>query len=204
MSLTPGTQLGPYEITAKIGAGGMGEVYRARDTRLHRDVALKILPAIFTADPARRARFVQEARAASALEHPHIAMIHDIGEADGVTYIAMELVRGHPLSDLVARRSLAPERGLRLAIEIAEALARAHDVGIVHRDLKPANVMVTIDGHAKVIDFGLAKLVDVLGGESRETVARQVTESGMVLGTVSYMSPEQAEGVRVDHRSDGF
>jgi eukaryotic-like serine/threonine-protein kinase len=182
----------------------MGEVYRARDTRLHRDVALKILAATLTIDSTRRERFVQEARAASALEHPHIAVIHDIGEADGVTFIAMELVRGEPLSDLVARGPLAAERALELAIEIAEALARAHDVGIVHRDLKPANVMVTTEGHAKIIDFGLAKLVDVLGGESRETVARQVTESGMMLGTVSYMSPEQAQGAPVDHRSDVF
>jgi serine/threonine protein kinase/Tol biopolymer transport system component len=204
MALPPGSRLGPYDVTAKIGVGGMGEVYRARDTRLHRDVALKILPAELTRDAARHARFVQEARAASALAHPHIAVVHDIGETDGVTFIAMELVRGEPLSDLVARTSLAPERAVDLAIEIAEALAHAHDVGLVHRDLKPANVMVTTEGHAKIIDFGLAKLVDVLGGESRETVTRQVTESGMVLGTVSYMSPEQAEGAPVDHRSDVF
>ncbi len=204
MPLPPGTRLGPYDITAKIGAGGMGEVYRARDTRLQRDVALKILPAALTIDPARRARFVQEARAASAIEHPHIAMIHDIGDAEGVTFIAMELVRGDPLADLVARGPVAPARAIELAIEIAEALARAHDVGVVHRDLKPANVMVTTEGHAKIIDFGLAKLVDVLDGESRETVTRQVTELGVVLGTVSYMSPEQAQGTVVDHRSDIF
>ena len=204
MALPPGTRLGPYAITAKIGAGGMGEVYRARDTRLHRDVALKILPAALTIDPARHERFVQEARAASAIEHPHIAMIHDIGDADGVTFIAMELVRGEPLADLVARGPLAPARAIELAIEIAEALARAHDVGLVHRDLKPANVMVTTEGHAKIIDFGLAKLVDALDGESRETVARQVTEAGMILGTVSYMSPEQAQGAAVDYRSDVF
>jgi serine/threonine protein kinase/Tol biopolymer transport system component len=204
MPLPPGTRLGPYDITAKIGAGGMGEVYRARDTRLHRDVALKILPAALTNDPARRERFVHEARAASAIEHPHIAMIHDIGDADGVTFIAMELVRGEPLADLVARGPLAPARVSELAIEIAEALARAHDVGLVHRDLKPANVMVTTEGHAKIIDFGLAKLVDALDGESRETVTRQVTEPGMVLGTVSYMSPEQAQGAVVDYRTDVF
>jgi serine/threonine protein kinase/Tol biopolymer transport system component len=204
MPLLPGTRLGPYDITAKIGAGGMGEVYRAHDTRLHRDVALKILPAALTIDAARHKRFVQEARAASAIEHPHIAMIHDIGAADGVTFIAMELVRGEPLGDLVARGPLAPARAIELAIEIAEALARAHDVGLVHRDLKPANVMVTTEGHAKIIDFGIAKLVDALDGESRETVTRQVTESGMVLGTVSYMSPEQAQGAVVDYRSDVF
>ena len=204
MDLSPGTRLGPDDIAAKIGAGGMGEVYRAHDTRLHRDVALKILPPELTSDPARHARFVQEARAASALAHPHIAVVHDIGEADGVTFIAMELVRGEPLSDRIARGAAPPERAVDLAIEIAEALAHAHDVGLVHRDLKPANVMVTTEGHAKIIDFGLAKLIDVLGGESRETVTRQVTESGMVLGTVSYTSPEQAEGAPVDHRSDIF
>ena len=202
--MPPGRRLGPYEIIEPIGAGGMGQVYRAHDERLHRDVAVKILPPALLADPTRRARFVQEARAASALEHPHIAVIHDIGEADGVTYIAMELVRGAPLADLVARGPLAPARAIDLAIEIAEGLARAHEVGIVHRDLKPANVMVTTEGHAKIIDFGLAKLVDSLNGELRETVARQVTESGMVLGTVSYMSPEQAQGATVDRRSDIF
>jgi len=204
MSLSVGTRLGPYEIVSRLGAGGMGEVYRAHDTRLHRDVALKILPPALTTDPARHERFIREARAASALEHPHIAVVHDIGDADGVTFIAMEVVRGEPLSVLVGRSALTPERALDLAIEIAEAFARAHEVGIVHRDLKPANVMVTTEGHAKIIDFGLAKLVDALGGESRETVARHVTESGMVLGTVSYMSPEQAVGAAVDHRSDIF
>ena len=203
-SIGPGAHLGRYEIGARIGAGGMGEVYRARDTRLHRDVALKILPPAWTSDPARHERFVREARAASAIEHPHIAMIHDIGDADGVTFIAMELVRGETLADLVARGPLAPARAIELASEMAEALARAHDIGLVHRDLKPANVMVTTEGHAKIIDFGLAKLVDALGGESLETVTRQVTELGMVLGTVSYMSPEQAQGLPVDHRSDIF
>src|SRR5206468_8967457 len=141
--LAAGRRLGPYEIVAPIGAGGMGEVYRARDTRLHREVALKILPRALVADPARRERFVQEARAASALEHPHIAVIHEIGDADGVTFIAMELVRGEPLSDVIARRPLAPARALDLAVEIAEGLARAHGTGSVHRDLKPANVMLT-------------------------------------------------------------
>src|SRR5262245_464141 len=202
--LSAGTRLGPYEIRGPLGSGGMGEVYRAHDTRLHRDVALKILPTALTTDPARHARFVQEARSASAIEHPHIAMIHDIGDADGVTFIAMELVRGEPLSGVIARGPIAPARALGLAIEIAEALARAHEIGIVHRDLKPANVMVTTEGHAKIIDFGLAKLIEGLDGESRETVTRQVTEAGMLLGTVGYMSPEQAQGAPVDHRSDVF
>ena len=156
----PGRRLGPYEIVETIGAGGMGEVYRARDARLDRDVAIKVLPAALVADPVRRARFVQEARAASALEHPHIAVIHDIADADGLTFIVMELVRGEPLSALLERGPIAPSRSIELAIEIAEALSRAHDDGIVHRDLKPANIMVTGDGHAKIIDFGLAKLSD--------------------------------------------
>src|SRR5262249_35856318 len=183
----------------------MGVVYRAGDVRLNRDVALKVLPADLVADPARRARFVQEAQAASALEHPHIAVIHEIDEADGVSFIAMELVRGEKLSDLTARGPLAPGRALDLAIEIAEGLARAHDRGIVHRDLKPANVMLTEEGHGKIIDFGLAKLVDPLSGESDGvTVLKSETDPGVVLGTVSYMSPEQARGGKVDHRSDVF
>ena len=203
--LTTGHRLGPYEILGVLGAGGMGEVYRARDTRLHRDVALKVLPPALVADPLRRERFVQEARAASALEHPHIAVIHDIGEADGVTYIAMELLRGEPLRDVIARGPLRPARALDLAIEMAEGLARAHETGIIHRDLKPANAMVTEDGHAKIIDFGLAKLLDTLGSDpSAETAVRNLTDSGLVLGTPSYMSPEQAHGARVDARSDIF
>jgi eukaryotic-like serine/threonine-protein kinase len=201
--LAAGTQVGPYRIDALIGAGGMGEVYRARDTRLHRDVALKVLPSALAGDPARLARFVQEARAASALEHPHIAVVHDFGSAEGVTYIVMELVRGQSLSDLVAHGPLTPARALDLGIEIAEGLARAHEIGLVHRDLKPANVMVTTDGHAKIIDFGLAKLIDVLSDDGA-TRSAHLTESGVVLGTASYMSPEQARGAVVDHRSDVF
>src|SRR5947208_2150684 len=195
VDLAVGSRLGAYEIVERIGAGGMGEVYRARDTRLHREVALKILPRALVADPARRERFVQEARAASALEHPHIAVIHEIGDADGVTFIAMELVRGEPLSDVIARTPLTPVRTIDLAVEIAEGLAHAHDKGIVHRDLKPANVMLTDDGHAKIIDFGLAKLVDALSGENDGVTAlKHETDPGVVLGTASYMSPEQATG----------
>jgi hypothetical protein len=205
VTLAPGIRLGAYEILTLIGSGGMGEVYRARDTRLDRDVALKVLPAALVADPARRERFVREARAAAALEHPHIAIIHEIGEADGVTFIVMELVRGEPLGEVIARGQLPAARALDLAVEIAEGLGRAHDTGIVHRDLKPANVMLTTEGHAKIIDFGLAKLVDSLGRDSiNATRAVPVTESGVVLGTASYMSPEQARGESVDHRSDIF
>src|SRR2546425_668820 len=161
----------------------MGVVYRAIDTRLNREVALKILPANLIADAARRARFVQEARAASALEHPNIAVIHEIDDAGGVSFIAMELIRGEKLSVVVGRGALAPARALELAIEIAEGLARAHDKSIVHRDLKPANVMLTEDGHAKIIDFGLAKLVDALemlsGDSVGETIVKAETDPGM-------------------------
>ena len=203
--LATGRRVGPYEIIEPLGAGGMGEVYRARDSRLHRDVALKVLPPALVSDPQRRARFVQEARAASALEHPHIGVIHEIGDADGITFIAMELVRGEPLRDVIARGPLPPARALALAVEIAEGLARVHETGIVHRDLKPANVMVTAEGHAKIIDFGLAKLVDALCGDaSAPTRTGLATESGVVLGTAAYMSPEQTRGEAVDHRSDVF
>ena len=200
-----GQTISHYRILAKLGQGGMGEVYRARDTSLHRDVALKVLPQAIVVDPLRRQRFVREARAASALEHPHIAVIHEIGEDQGVTFIAMELVRGEPLDALIARGPLTPARALDLAIEIAEALTRAHDIGIVHRDLKPANVMLTEQRHAKIIDFGLAKLAEPIGAESAvTTMSLRETESGLVLGTASYMSPEQARGGSVDQRSDVF
>jgi eukaryotic-like serine/threonine-protein kinase len=200
-----GRTLSHFEIIEEISRGGMGVVYRARDTRLHRDVALKVLPPALLADPDRRERFVQEARAASALEHPHIAVIHAIDEVDGISFIAMELIRGEKLSDVVARGPLPPSRALDLAVEVAEGLARAHDRRVVHRDLKPANVMLTEEGHAKIIDFGLAKLIDALSGDSDDvTVVKLETNPGAILGTVSYMSPEQARGAKVDHRSDVF
>ena len=204
MTLT-GRTLGRYEVLEEISRGGMGVVYRARDLRLNRDVALKVLPADLVAEAGRRARFVQEAQAASALEHPHIAVIHEIDDVDGISFIAMELLRGDKLSDLTARGAVAPGRALDLAIEVAEGLARAHDKGIVHRDLKPSNVMLTEDGHAKIIDFGLAKLVDALSGDSDGlTAIKHQTDPGVVLGTASYMSPEQATGGKVDYRSDIF
>jgi len=204
--LSPGQCIGPYEIVEAIGAGGMGEVYRARDTRLHRDVALKILAPALVANPARRARFVQEARAASALEHPHIAVIHEIADIDSITCIVMELVRGEPLGALVAKGPIPASSAIALALEITEALARAHDIGIVHRDLKPANVMITADSHVKVIDFGIAKLVGTSDDTPTQsmTVVDSLTGAGMAVGTVTYMSPEQAQGDAVDHRSDIF
>ena len=204
MSLA-GQTVSHYKIVEEISRGGMGVVYRATDTRLNRDVALKVLPAELVADDDRRERFVREARAASALEHPNIAVIHDIGDVDGVSFIAMELVRGDKLSAAIASGQFAsnPGRALEVAAEIAEGLARAHSQGIVHRDLKPANVMLTEDGHAKVIDFGLAKLLSSLSGDGN-TVTVGATDPAVVLGTVSYMAPEQARGGVIDHRTDIF
>jgi eukaryotic-like serine/threonine-protein kinase len=208
MSLAAGTKLGPYEVLAPLGAGGMGEVYRARDTRLGRDVAIKVLPADRLADPARRARFVQEARAASALNHPHIVTIHEIESAEGVDFIVMELVHGKTLDALIPRAGMRLGETLRVAIPLADALAAAHAAGIVHRDLKPANVMVTPEGVVKVLDFGLAKLAqaDAGSGENSTTLDAQarLSRPGTVAGTPAYMSPEQATGGAVDTRSDVF
>ena len=203
MSLA-GRTVSHYKIVDELSRGGMGIVYRATDTRLNRDVALKVLPAELTTDRDRRERFIREARAASALEHPNIAVIHDIGEADGISFIAMELIRGEKLSTAIHNGQMAanPSRALDIAIEIAEGLARAHSQGIVHRDIKPANVMLTEDGHAKVIDFGLAKLLAPIGGG--DTVTASATDPKLVLGTVAYMAPEQARGGTIDHRTDIF
>jgi tetratricopeptide (TPR) repeat protein/TolB-like protein/predicted Ser/Thr protein kinase len=199
-----GRTLAHYRIVEEISRGGMGVVYRATDTRLGRDVALKVLPDDLLHDVERRERLLHEARAASALEHPHIAVIHAVDDVDGVTFIAMELIRGEKLSDALARGPLSQSRALDLAAEIAEGLARAHDTGIVHRDLKPANVMVTDEGHAKIIDFGLAKLAEPAATNASTATHRANTEDGIILGTAAYMSPEQARGARVDYRSDVF
>jgi serine/threonine protein kinase/tetratricopeptide (TPR) repeat protein len=201
-----GRRLSHYELLAEISRGGMGVVYRARDVNLGREVAIKVLPDELSHDPERRARLLQEARAASSLEHPHVAVIHEVGEVDNVTFIAMELIRGEKLSELIARGSLTSARAVALAIEVAEGLARAHDMGIVHRDLKPSNVMVTDEGHAKIIDFGLAKVLEPATPEQGSTVsvAAPLTREGAILGTAAYMSPEQARGARVDHRADIF
>jgi tetratricopeptide (TPR) repeat protein len=201
-----GRTLAHYEVVEEISRGGMGVVYRARDLDLDRDIALKVLPAELTSDRPRRERLLREARAASALEHPNIAVIHGVGEAEGVAYIAMELIRGEKLLDSIARAALQVRRALDLAIEIAEGLTRAHDKGVIHRDLKPANVMVTEDGHAKIIDFGLAKLVPTTESAEDETATADSphTAPGQVLGTVAYMSPEQARGTPIDYRSDVF
>ena len=202
-----GRSLSQYRITASIGAGGMGEVYRATDSRLGRDVAIKVLPAATAADPERRQRFEQEARAASALNHPNILTVYDIGESDGTTYMAMELVDGKTLRELLASgEPVQTKKLLDIAVQTAEGLAKAHSAGIVHRDLKPENLMVSKDGYVKILDFGLAKLTETASQDvtGLPTVIGSATEPGTVMGTAGYMSPEQASGQPVDFRSDQF
>jgi eukaryotic-like serine/threonine-protein kinase len=205
LALTPGTRLGPYEVTGPIGQGGMGEVYSARDTRLQRTVALKVLPADQVADPERRRRFLQEARAASALNHPNIMTLHDIAHEAGVDFLVMEHVSGTPLDEVIRSGKLGVTQTIDYATQIASALAAAHSAGILHRDIKPANLIVTSDGRVKVLDFGLAKLAERPDpdGETR-TAERALTRPGMVMGTVAYMSPEQARGEPLDGRTDLF
>ena len=207
MVINVGSRLGHYEIIAPLGAGGMGEVYLAQDTRLGRKVALKFLPELFTADRGRLSRFAQEARAASALNHPNIITIHEIGEGEGTHYIATEFVEGETLRQHAARVRPNLPAALDLIIQVARALVAAHDAGIVHRDIKPENVMVRTDGYVKVLDFGLAKLTEqeqpTLDAEA-PTAALVQTEPGRVLGTVQYMSPEQARALEVDARTDIF
>jgi serine/threonine protein kinase len=206
MTLSTGTRLGPYEILSPLGAGGMGEVYLGRDTRLERQVAIKVLPADVAKDAERLRRFEKEARSASALNHPNIVTIYDIGSEDGVSYIAMERVEGTTLRELLLG-PLSIKKVLPIATQVAEGLSKAHDAGIVHRDLKPENLMVTKDGLVKILDFGLAKLSSSAGlgsDEGSQLPTLTVTTPGVVVGTVAYMSPEQAGGERVDFRSDQF
>jgi eukaryotic-like serine/threonine-protein kinase len=202
MPLSPGVHLGPYEIVGPLGAGGMGEVYRARDTRLRREVALKILPDDVSKDEARRARFEREAHAAAALNHPNILSVYDVGTADGVSYITSELVNGETVAELIVRGPVPPRTLLDIAVQVADGLSAAHAAHIVHRDLKPANVMVTTDGRPKILDFGVAKSSHASAGDA--TIAGHDTVPGMIVGTVGYMSPEQATGKPTDHRSDQF
>src|SRR3989441_2572326 len=215
MSLSAGTKLGRYEIRSQLGVGGMGEVYLAEDTRLHRKVALKILPADLASNQDRMRRFNQEATAAAALNHPHIAHIYEIGESDGVNFIAMEHIDGETLREKIHRDKAPLAKLLKYLTQVAEGLSKAHSAGIVHRDLKPDNIMITREGYAKILDFGLAKLIepqrpfdsgDTGSSEIATAVMRQHSNPGMVMGTVGYMSPEQAQGrVReIDHRSDIF
>ena len=203
MALEPGTRLGTYEVIAPIGSGGMGDVYRARDTNLRRDVAIKLLPHALGADPDRVARFEREARAVAGLSHPNIVAIHDFGNQDGVRYAVTELLEGQTLRDVMGAGPLAPAKAIQLVAQIARGLEAAHARGIVHRDLKPENVFVLEDGHVKILDFGLAKSAAPVASAATVTSPGR-TEAGVLLGTVGYMSPEQARGDTVDQRTDIF
>jgi Tol biopolymer transport system component len=205
MSLSPGARLGPYEIIASVGAGGMGQVYKARDTRLDRTVAVKILPPFVAHDPQLRQRFDREARTVAALNHPHICVLHDIGEQGGIAYLVMEYLEGETLASRLSRGPLPPDEVIRYGTEIADALDRAHRHGVIHRDLKPANVMLTRTG-AKLLDFGLARppVDDVFGSETRAPGDTPITQAGVLVGTLQYMAPEQLESGPVDARTDIF
>lgn len=209
MNLAPGTKLGPYEIVSLLGAGGMGEVYRARDSRLRRDVAIKVLPAALSLDSDRMRRFEQEALATAALNHPNILAVFDIGTSDGSPYVVSELLEGETLRDRLRGGAIALRKTLDYALQIAHGLAAAHEKGIIHRDLKPDNLFLTKDGRVKILDFGLAKLTQVdagasSSGTSMATVTHGGTEAGIVMGTAGYMSPEQVRGMVLDPRSDIF
>jgi serine/threonine protein kinase len=202
--------LGPYRVLERIGEGGMGEVFRAKDTRLGRDVALKVLPSTYAADPDRIARFQREAQVLASLNHPHIAAIYGLEEADGVRALVLELIEGETLADRIARGPLPVDEAFAIARQIAEALEAAHEQGIIHRDLKPANIKVNPDGRVKVLDFGLAKLSESPAAASNPSslsmsptiTTPAMTQMGMILGTAAYMSPEQAKGRPADKRSD--
>jgi len=210
MTLAPGTKLGPYEVVGLLGAGGMGEVYRARDERLAREVALKVLPAAVCGDAERLRRFEREARAAAALNHPNVVVIYDIGTDGNTTYLATELLEGKTLRDELAGGALPLRRAIGWVMQIAMGLAAAHEKGVIHRDLKPENVLIAKDGRAKILDFGIAKLVEraalgnVRADENKSATLTVETTPGMLLGTVGYMSPEQVRGEEVDCRSDIF
>ena len=206
MTLAPGTRLGPYEILAPIGAGGMGEVYRARDRKLDRDVAIKVLPESVAADPDTLARFEREAKSVAALSHPNILAIHDFGMHEGTTYAVMELLEGETLREKLLAGPIREKQAVDYALQTAKGLSAAHERGVVHRDLKPENLFVTRDGHVKILDFGLAKKVETpaAGEETSAPTGTSRTEPGTVMGTLGYMSPEQVRGLPVDHRSDIF
>ena len=205
-----GTSLGPYKIIEQLGAGGMGEVYLGEDTRLGRKVAIKVLPEEYASDPERLARFEQEARAAAALNHPHIAVVHDIGTEGDIHFMVQEYLEGQSLREQLDKGALPLAEALDLATEACEALAAAHKAGIVHRDLKPANVFVTADGHTKILDFGLAKLTEaamISTGSDADSRSPTMfgTVAGQVMGTAGYMAPEQVEGEGdIDQRADLF
>src|SRR3989440_6209511 len=207
MTITAGTKLGRYEIRSKIGEGGMGEVYRAFDPKINREVAIKILPATLSNDKDRLARFEQEAQAAGGLNHPNILVIHHIDTHDGAPYIVSELLEGETLRDRMGGVALAQRKAIDYALQTAHGLAVAHEKGIVHRDLKPENLFVTNDGRVKILDFGLAKLIQADGaggGVSDAPTVTAGTEPGAVLGTMGYMAPEQVRSRQADHRADIF
>ena len=206
MPLTPATKLGPYEIVAPLGVGGMGEVYRARDTRLERSVAIKILPTHLSSDPARKQRFEREAKTISSLNHPYICVLYDVGSQDGLDFLVMECLEGETLAKRLEKGPLPLEQVLKYGAQIADALDKAHRGGVIHRDLKPGNIMLTPTG-AKLLDFGLAKPATPLPITATVTAtasASPVTEQGTIVGTFQYMSPEQVEGKELDGRSDIF
>src|SRR5579872_2440602 len=202
MALSAGERLGPYEIHGLIGKGGMGEVYRARDTRLGRTVAIKVLPAEFSAQEERLRRFEQEAQVLGALNHPNLLAIHDVGSQNGTHFLVSELLEGESLGERLQQGALPVRKAMDLGVQIAKGLAAAHEKGIVHRDIKPDNIFLTRDGRIKILDFGLAKLIQPK--ESFATLAPTVTIAGVAMGTVGYMSPEQVRGLAVDHRADIF
>src|ERR1700740_1067018 len=207
MPFNAGTRLGSYEVLVSIGAGGMGEVYRAHDTKLGRDVAIKVLPEAFAHDPERLSRFQREAKMLAALNHPNIATIYGLEQSNGTSYLVMELVSGETLAERAKREGAIPiEEALKIGVQIAEALEAAHEKGIIHRDLKPANIKVTPEGKIKVLDFGLAKAFagDVADSNPSQspTLSAVATMQGVLLGTAAYMSPEQARGKAVDKRTD--
>src|SRR5215469_1663916 len=209
MPISAGTRLGSYEVVAQIGAGGMGEVYEARDTKLGRNVAIKVLPAAFVNDPERLSRFQREARMLAALNHPNVATIYGLEHSDGTHFLIMELVTGETLAERIKREGPVPvEEALKTGVQIAEALEAAHEKGIIHRDLKPANVKVTLEGTIKVLDFGLAAVTQGNAAasdnpENSPTLTMMgATRAGLILGTAAYMSPEQAAGKPVDKRAD--
>jgi serine/threonine protein kinase len=208
MPLVAGARLGPYEIVVSIGAGGMGEVYRARDTKLNRDVAIKVLPDLFATDSERLARFQREAQVLASLNHPNIAHIHGLEDSDGVHALVMELVEGEDLAQRLGRGAIALDEAWPIARQVAEALEAAHEHGIIHRDLKPANIKLRPDGTVKVLDFGLAKAMEPVGTAANVshsptiTTPAMMTGVGVILGTAAYMSPEQERGKVVDRRAD--
>ena len=205
MALTVGSRLGHYDVTALIGEGGMGQVYQATDTKLNRQVALKILPEAFATDPDRLARFQREAQVLASLNHPNIAAIHGLEDSEGTKALVLELVEGPTLADRIGQGAIPLEETLPIAKQIAEALEAAHEAGVIHRDLKPANIKVRDDGTVKVLDFGLAKALDTTpqGDPSQSpTLTAAATQMGVIMGTAAYVSPEQARGKTVDKRAD--